>query len=82
MPDAPRDPTVVVLTQARERATGVRYPLDRRVFEGLSAPYDYLGRVHQHHHRYYDVYARSDARIPPFPEDVVVNRLGPPPPSR
>lgn len=81
-PDAPRNPTVLALTQAREEAGGVRYGLDQAAFEALTEPYVYLGRVHQHHHRYYDLYARADAGIPPLPEDVVVNRLGPPAPSR
>jgi arabinofuranosyltransferase len=73
----PPDPTFVVLTQARAKATGVRYPGDRRVFRKLSVPYTYLGRVLQHHHRYYDIYARTDAQIPPFPPKWVVNFDGP-----
>jgi hypothetical protein len=76
----PPNPTFVVLTQARADATTVRYPGDRRVFRALSVPYTYLGRVLQHHHRYYDIYARTDAEIPPLPSKWVVNAAGPPAP--
>lgn len=77
----PADPTFVVLTQAREHATSIRYGNDRRVFRGLTVPYEYLGRVYQHHHRYYDIYARADAGIPPLPEALVVNHAGPAAPT-
>lgn len=76
----PPNPTFVVLTQAREDATTIRYENDRAVFQRLTEPYVYLGRVYQHFHRYYDIYARKDAGIPPLPEALVVNRAGPRPP--
>jgi hypothetical protein len=73
----PQNPTFVVLTQAREDASDVRYGGDQRVFQRLSEPYRYLGRVHQHFHRYYDVYVRTDAAVPALPEALVTNRAGP-----
>ena len=75
----PPNPTIVVLTQARQNAKGVRYPGDRLVFQGLTEPYTYLGRVLQHHHRYYDIYVRKDAGMPPLPKKMVVNFEGPEP---
>lgn len=78
----PRNPTFLVVTQAREAATGFRYDNDRAVLRRATVPYAYLGRVYQHHHRYYDVYAREDAGLPPLPVALVVNQLGPPPPQR
>ena len=75
----PDNPTFLALTVAREDARDIRYRGDRKVFERRTEPYVYLGRVHQHYHRYYDLYVRQDAHIPPLPEDLVVNRLGPHP---
>ncbi|MBW2258684.1 MAG: hypothetical protein JRI25_29425, partial [Deltaproteobacteria bacterium] len=37
----------------------------------------YLGRVHQHHRRHYDVWVRADLDIPPLPEAVVVTKRSP-----
>jgi len=73
----PPNPTIVVLTQARAHADKVRYGGDRQVFQGLTEPYEYLGRVLQHHHRYYDIYVRADSGIPPLPKEMVVNFKGP-----
>lgn len=73
----PRNPEFLVLTQARERAGGFRYANDRAVFERADADYVYLGRVYQHHHRYYDFYVRADLDVPAFPPGLVVNFAGP-----
>ncbi len=73
----PRNPEVVALTQARRDRPGIRYGNDRRVFQRLSEPYVYLGRVHQHYHRFYDLYVREDAGIPVLPENLVETRAGP-----
>ena len=75
----PANPPFLVLTPARAPAKTVRYGGDRQIFRGLDVPYEYLGRVLQHHHRYYDVYARADAGIPPLPRKLVVNFEGPRP---
>lgn len=75
----PRDPAFFASTVRRDQSEGFAYRNDRMVFERFSAPYTYLGRVHQHYHRYYDVYARADLGIPPLPQAAVVNRKGPKP---
>ncbi len=72
----PPNPGIVVVTAARAKATGFRYPNDRTVLESLTVPYTYLGRVYQHRHRYYDVYARDDLGLEPFPDALVENRAG------
>ena len=77
----PANPEAVALTQAREQATDVRYRNDRTVFEGLTMPYRYVGRVYQHTHRYYDVYVRGDIALPEAPPSWVVNQRGPAPPD-
>ncbi|MFT4621630.1 MAG: arabinofuranosyltransferase [Myxococcota bacterium] len=76
----PRNPAVVVTTVARIEASDLRYTNDRAVFEQLTRRYRYLGRVHQHFHRFYDVYVRADMDVPPFPEGLPVNFKGPQPP--
>lgn len=73
----PRNPELFIATVQREKQPRSKYGNDGQIFRRLDASYDYLGRVHQHHHRYYDVYARSDLGVPPLPESLVVNRLGP-----
>lgn len=57
-PDWPANPDIVVITQARSNAKGARYPTDAALLDGLTVPYEYAGRFHQHRHRYYDVYIR------------------------
>lgn len=78
----PERPDIVVSTVARLEAKQARYGSDRRVLHGLKEPFVYLGRVEQHYHRYYDVYARAALEVPPFPDAIVVGRQGPPPPVR
>jgi hypothetical protein len=73
----PVNPEVVVATLAREHGDQSAYGPDRRVLARRTAPYVYLGRVHQHHHRYYDVYVRADLDVPPLPPAIVTNREGP-----
>ena len=51
--------------QRREDAVDFVYGNDRTIFDRTTMPYVYLGRVHQHYHRYYDVYARADLGVPP-----------------
>jgi len=77
----PRNPEIIVVTQRRERTQGFVYGNDRRVLTGTTEPYRYLGRVHQHYHRYYDLYARADLDLVPLPEDLVISRAGPMPPK-
>ena len=73
----PRNPEVFISTVRTADQPDLEYPNDRRVFERLSQPYAYLGRVHQHHRRHYDVYVRADLDVPPLPESIVVSRAGP-----
>ncbi len=63
---APEDPEIVIPTVQRSDATGPVYPSDRGVFSALTQPYRFLGRVEQHHHRYYDVWVRADLDMPPL----------------
>lgn len=66
-------PTVVVLTQAREDATDVHYPTDRRLLEALPGDaYRFRGRVYQHFHRYYDLFLLESAGLPELPPTLVV----------
>ncbi|MEZ4319680.1 MAG: hypothetical protein R3F61_19345 [Myxococcota bacterium] len=76
----PVDPEIIVLTQARVDTPTIRYGRDRAVLERTTVPYRYLGRVHQHYHRYYDIYVREDSGIPDLPPNVVENHSGPPAP--
>jgi len=73
----PVDPEFIVLTQARVDHTGIRYTNDRRIFQRAQARYRYLGRVHQHYHRYYDLYVRDDLDVPPLQGNIVENHAGP-----
>jgi hypothetical protein len=75
----PANPEAFVGTVQRDHADKLAYGNDRKVFERLSVPYAYLGRVEQHHHRYYDVYVRADLGVPPLPETIVTNFAGPKP---
>jgi hypothetical protein len=75
------NPEAFVVTTRRDHATDFVYSNDRRVYQGVDVPYDYLGRIYQHYHRYYDIYVRSDLGVPPLPEDVVVNFNGKPAPQ-
>ena len=76
----PTNPEVIVVTQRRAHTTGFVYQNDRKVLLGTTAPYHYLGRVYQHFHRYYDVYARADLGVTALPSTMVVSRAGPAPP--
>lgn len=75
----PTNPEVFAATVQRDHADKIAYANDRKVFEKLTQPYTYLGRVEQHYHRYYDIYVRSDLGIPPLPPEIVVNFNGPQP---
>lgn len=77
----PINPEVFVGTVRRENRDALEYGNDKAVFRRFTRPYRYLGRVRQHYHRYYDVYVRADLGVPPLPEDLVVNKKGPPPPT-
>lgn len=76
----PVNPDFFVATVQREDQGPSKYGNDNLVFRRMTAKYVYLGRVVQHYHRYYDVYARADLGVPPLPADLVVNRDGPPAP--
>jgi arabinofuranosyltransferase len=77
----PETPEYIGLTTARHDGQGFRYGNDKKAFTRANrkAPYVYLGRVRQHYHRFYDIYARADLNIPPLPKEVVVNKQGPTP---
>lgn len=73
---APVDPDCLVVTQSDERNVGFKYPNDRSAWLRTTLRYDYLGRVHQHYHRYYDVFVQSQLGVPPLEPERVTNRLG------
>jgi hypothetical protein len=77
----PVNPDVFVATVREANQQGMEYPQDKRVFDRLSEPYTYLGRVEQHYRRHYDLYVRAALNIAPLPDDVVVNRMGVPAPE-
>jgi hypothetical protein len=58
------------------------YHMERRVYRSSRSEYRYLGRVEQHHHRYYDIYVREDVEMPPLPEELVLNHALVLPPKR
>ena len=72
----PINPEFFIATVRREKLTDFQYGPDRTVFGRTTEPYRYLGRVHQHYHRYYDVYVRADLGVPDLPEEIVVNHNG------
>lgn len=80
----PINPEAFVATVRREDSDEPKfgYSNDRSILARTTMPYVYLGRVHQHYHRYYDIYVRADLGVPPLPERIVVNHAGPPPPHR
>ncbi|UJR82309.1 hypothetical protein [Sandaracinus amylolyticus] len=77
----PERPELVVLTVEDPHARALFYEMDRAVFGALREPYTFLGRVRQHHQRYYDVWARTDLALPALPEDLRVGSLEPPYPA-
>ena len=52
------------------------YQDDLTLYRAITDTYAYLGRVKQHHKRYYDFYARSDLNIFKLPENLVENFKG------
>ncbi|HMV69401.1 MAG TPA: hypothetical protein PKA64_21340 [Myxococcota bacterium] len=75
----PRNPEAFISTLRTADQPNFEYPGDRKVWERLSEPYVYLGRVNQHYRRHYDVYVRADLHVPPLPEGAVVSFAGPKP---
>lgn len=73
----PENPTFFISTVQRKNADKIAYGNDKLIWRRMKVPYVYLGRVEQHYHRFYDIYVRRDANIPPLPDDIVVNRAGP-----
>ncbi len=78
----PVNPEFFVATQRRDHSTELIYNNDRKIFGRFTEPYRYIGRVHQHYHRYYDFYVRTDVPLTGFPSDVVENFNGPKAPAR
>ncbi len=70
----PARPELLVLTVTDENAREPFYELDRAVFDARAEPYVFLGRVRQHHQRYYDFWARADLELAPIEEQL---RVGP-----
>ena len=69
----PENPAFFIFTSNRLNKKNLYYSLERRVFSQTTARYRYLGRVEQHHNRYYDVVVRDDIEIPPIPKEWVTN---------
>lgn len=61
-------PDLLVTTVQREDAPASRYGADVAVFR--TAEWRFLGRVEQHHHRYYDFWARPGLDVPELPSDL------------
>lgn len=77
--NCPINPDFFAATIRRDNTPEFIYGGDKLVFKGMTEPYVYLGRIKQHYHRYYDVYARAALNVPPFPPGVVENFNGPKP---
>jgi hypothetical protein len=78
VPDyAPNNPAFFASTVRRDHTEEIIYGHDKVAFTRMTEPYVYLGRVKQHYHRFYDIYARADLQVPPLPEGIVVNFKGP-----
>jgi arabinofuranosyltransferase len=75
--NTPLNPEFFAATVRRDNTPEFIYSGDKLVYNRVTEPYVYLGRVKQHYHRYYDVYARADLNVPPLPEEVVENFNGP-----
>lgn len=75
---APANPEFIITTLQRETARSSSYPNDKRVTQRSRDAYVYLGRVYQHFHRYYDVYARADLDVPPLDAEAVHSFAGAP----
>ena len=72
----PKDTAFFVATVRDPEAKRMPYPHDRKIWKWLGADYTYLGRVRQHHRRYYDIYVRPDLGVPPLDPTWVVNFAG------
>lgn len=75
----PTNPAFFASTIRRTHQEDFIYSNDRAIFDRFDVPYVYLGRVRQHFHRFYDIYARADLEVPPLPRGVMVNKNGPKP---
>ncbi|MEN0065836.1 MAG: hypothetical protein AAGA48_27095 [Myxococcota bacterium] len=80
-PEAWPDPELIVTTVRQPNTTWLLYPEDRVWLEGTSVPYVHLGKIKQHHRRYYDVWAHPDLGLPPLPPHLVVPDTRPVTPS-
>lgn len=67
----PPDPALILTTTQRKDSPRSPYRSDERALGGTSVPYQHLGRVEQHYHRYYDVWVRPDLGVPPLPEGLL-----------
>jgi len=73
----PKNPDAIVTTIRSATQTDLIYGSDKGVLEGVSEPYDYLGRVNQHYRRHYDVYVRGAHAVPPLDASIVASFAGP-----
>jgi hypothetical protein len=82
-------PALVVATVARPDAETSPYRNDQRVLQRFGPSLLALGRVAQHHRRYYDLYVAAELGVPPLPDGIaagpapppVATRHGPSPPN-
>ena len=70
----PVNPDIFVFTSNREKRQSLYYGPERALWNRTTAGYRYMGRVYQHHHRYYDVLVREELKIPSFPDEWITNR--------
>ncbi len=72
-------PELVVTTVQRLEHERPAYSGDRQVLATRGAAYRWLGRVEQHHHRFYDLWIRHDVTLPALPEAWLAPYIGPAP---
>jgi hypothetical protein len=70
----PHDPVAWVRTVADPDAKQAKYGNDRRLRKAVGRGYRSMGRVEQHYRRYYDLFVRVDAGVPPLPAELRSDR--------
>ncbi len=71
----PNNPEFIVTTVVRKEERDPYFG-DRAALMRTTTEYEYLGRVKQHWHRFYDIFVRADLDFPALPEELVANRDG------
>ena len=73
LPDGiPEAPEIVLVTHRRVDALRSAFPEDEAWLRARPAAYVWLGRVRQHQHRAYDLYARAELSLEPLPPELLL----------